>query len=64
METWILNFECAKRCLKRKLSLKEINSLIANGITEISESNIVELCKNKNIELTIITTVGDKQWLN
>lgn len=54
MEIWKINFDCAKRCLQRKLTLKEINTLIAKGITELNKDNIVEICASKNVQLTLI----------
>lgn len=53
-EIWKINLACAKRCLKRKLTLKEINELASKGITELTRDNIIQLCSNKNIQLTLI----------
>ena len=53
-EIWKINLACAKRCLKRKLSLSEINKLVSKGITELTRDNIVQICSDKNITLTII----------
>jgi hypothetical protein len=53
-EIWNINLACAKRCLHRKLTLKEINSLVARGITELTRDNIVQICADKNIQLTLI----------
>lgn len=54
METWLLNYNTARRCLIRKLTLKEINELNYKGIYDITEQNIIGICKNKNIELRLI----------
>ena len=53
-EIWKINLACAKRCLKRKLSLSEINKLVSKGITELTRDNIVQICSDKNITLTLI----------
>lgn len=53
-EIWKINLACAKRCLKRKLTLKELNELASKGITELTRDNIIQLCSNKNIQLTLI----------
>ncbi len=53
-EIWKINLACAKRCLKRKLYLSEINELASKGITELTRDNIVQICSDKNITLTLI----------
>lgn len=53
-EIWRLNLSCAIRYLKKKLSLSELNTLYDNGITDITKNNIVQICKEKNIELILI----------
>ena len=49
-----INLATAKRCLIRKLTLKEINELAAIGITELTRDNIIQICSDKNIQLTLI----------
>ena len=53
-EIWKINLACAKRCLKRKLILNEINTLTSKGITELTRENIVQICADKNINLILI----------
>lgn len=45
-EIWKINLATAKRCLIRKLTLKEIN--------ELTRDNITQICSDKNIQLTLI----------
>lgn len=53
-EIWKINLATAKRCLIRKLTLKEINELAARGITELTRDNIIQICSDKNVQLTLI----------
>lgn len=54
MEKWTLNLQTATRCLIRLLNDEDKEKLNKRGITEINEDNIVDICKEKNIELTLL----------